>query len=242
MLRAGVPFRIIKDHLGSVRVVVNAQTGIAAQLIDYDEFGNVTRDTTPGFQPFGFAGGLYDADTSLVRFGARDYDAVTGRWLAKDPIGFSARGTNFYAYGLGDPINSTDRTGLDVCRARSDEGYHHEWIQIGGDPKRTYGFWPTMSGFGGPSQLSSPDPRGRDVSKELVCYKSTAAEDAAIEKWIAEQYPINQSNPNASYFFGTQDCRHFTDRVIQQLAHIQKKRAPWQFRLNFLPDWVLLFF
>jgi hypothetical protein len=60
MLRAGVPFRLIKDHLGSVRVVLNAQTGIAAQLIDYDEFGNVARDTTPGFQPFGFAGGLYD--------------------------------------------------------------------------------------------------------------------------------------------------------------------------------------
>ena len=41
-------------------------------------------DTNPGFQPFGFAGGLYDPDTGLVRFGARDYDAETGRWTSKE--------------------------------------------------------------------------------------------------------------------------------------------------------------
>jgi len=40
--------------------------------MDYDEFGNVLLDTNPGFQPFGFAGGLSDQRTGLVRFGARD--------------------------------------------------------------------------------------------------------------------------------------------------------------------------
>src|SRR6185503_15325874 len=84
MLRAGVPFRFIKDHLGSVRLVVNATTGVIAQRLDYDEFGNVTTDSAPGFQPFGFAGGLYDADTALVRFGSRDYDPRVGRWASKD--------------------------------------------------------------------------------------------------------------------------------------------------------------
>ncbi|MDH5679538.1 MAG: RHS repeat-associated core domain-containing protein, partial [Nitrospinota bacterium] len=43
-------------------------------------------DTNPGFQPFGFAGGLYDQHTKLTRFGARDYDAHAGRWTSKDPI------------------------------------------------------------------------------------------------------------------------------------------------------------
>jgi len=31
-----------------------------AQRLDYDEFGVVLMDTNPGFQPFGFAGGIYD--------------------------------------------------------------------------------------------------------------------------------------------------------------------------------------
>jgi uncharacterized protein RhaS with RHS repeats len=71
----GTVYRFITDHLGSVRLVVNAADGTVAQRIDYDAFGRVLADTNPGFQPFGFAGGLYDAGTGLVRFGARDYDA-----------------------------------------------------------------------------------------------------------------------------------------------------------------------
>jgi len=110
-LRSGVPFRVIKDHLGSVRLVVNATTGVVAQKLDYDEFGRVLGDSNPGFQPFGYAGGLYDATTGLVRFGARDYDAETGRWAAKDPTGFSG-GLNLYVYAGNDPVNFTDPRGL----------------------------------------------------------------------------------------------------------------------------------
>src|SRR5205814_6983025 len=88
MLRQG-RYRIVSDHLGSPRVVINTATGEIAQMIGYDDFGNVLSDSSPGFQPFGFAGGLYEPDTHLVRFGARDYDAVTGRWTAKEPLGFA---------------------------------------------------------------------------------------------------------------------------------------------------------
>ena len=89
MSKGGDTFRIITDPIGSVRLVVNAATGAVAQRIDYDSFGNVTLDTNPGFQPFGFASGLYDPDTRLTRFGVRDYDAESGRWTAKDPTGLA---------------------------------------------------------------------------------------------------------------------------------------------------------
>jgi RHS repeat-associated protein len=69
-------------------------------------------DTTPGFQPFGFAGGIYDTDTGFVRFGYRDYDPVTGRWTAKDPIKLYGRDTNLYRYLLSDPLNAIDAFGL----------------------------------------------------------------------------------------------------------------------------------
>lgn len=111
MIRGGVTYRILCDHLGSVRVVINATNGVVAQRMDYDEFGVVLLDTNPGFQPFGFAGGLYDPDTGLVRFGARDYDAKTGQWTLRDPILFAGKQTSLYAYVFNDPLNYSDPLG-----------------------------------------------------------------------------------------------------------------------------------
>ncbi|HTG37077.1 MAG TPA: DNRLRE domain-containing protein [Thermoanaerobaculia bacterium] len=115
MIRAGIVYRILSDHLGSPRLVINAATGGIAQQLDYDEFGRVILDTNPGFQPFGFAAGLYDRQTGLVRFGARDYDPATGRWTAKDPIRFAGGGTNLFGYAISDPINLVDPSGLVEC-------------------------------------------------------------------------------------------------------------------------------
>lgn len=64
------------------------------------------------FQPFGFAGGIYDSDTGLVRFGARDYDPEIGRWTVRDPILFGGGTYNVYEYALNDPVNGVDPTGL----------------------------------------------------------------------------------------------------------------------------------
>jgi RHS repeat-associated protein len=114
MIRSGITYRIISDHLGSPRVIADSATGSIAERVDYDAFGNVLTDSNPGFQPFRFGGGLYDPDTKLVRFGARDYDPQTGRWTAKDPIGFAGRDANLYGYSFIDPINLLDPSGLAV--------------------------------------------------------------------------------------------------------------------------------
>ncbi|MEN5178401.1 RHS repeat-associated core domain-containing protein [Comamonas testosteroni] len=111
MQRDGKQYKFISDHLGSVRLVIDTQTGEVKQRLDYDAWGNVTEDTNPNFQPFGFAGGLYDPDTGLTRFGARDYDAETGRWTAKDPILFYGGDSNLYGYALNNPIHFVDPTG-----------------------------------------------------------------------------------------------------------------------------------
>jgi len=111
MIKGGVTYRIIADHLGSPRLVVDVATGAVAQRMDYDEFGRVQNDTSPGFQPFGFAGGLYDPGSGLVRFGARDYDAAAGRWTARDPILFDGGQVNLYAYVDSDPVNAKDLDG-----------------------------------------------------------------------------------------------------------------------------------
>ncbi len=123
MVKGGITYRIISDHLGSPRLVINTTDGTVAQRMDYDEFGNVVLDTNPGFQPFGFAGGLHDRDTKLTRFGVRDYDAETGRWTAKDPIRFSATDTNLYGYVLNDPVNFIDPNGSTAAP----RGCRHYW-------------------------------------------------------------------------------------------------------------------
>jgi RHS repeat-associated protein len=112
MVKNGTTYGLVKDYLGSVRLVMDVGTGTIAQRLDYDAFGRVITDTAPGFQPFGFAGGLYDPDTGLTRFGARDYDAEAGRWTAKDPIRFHGGDTNLYAYVGNNPVNAIDPTGL----------------------------------------------------------------------------------------------------------------------------------
>src|ERR1051326_6890880 len=109
MIRDGATYRIIADQVGSVRVVVNARTGEIAAAMDYDEFGRPR--TFAGLVPFGFAGGLYDTDTQLIRVGARDYDPQTGRWTARDPIGFAGNQANLYSYTFGDPVNYGDPAG-----------------------------------------------------------------------------------------------------------------------------------
>ncbi len=114
MIKGGITYRIISDHLGSPRIVVDsANSNVIVQEITYDTFGRVLSDTNPGFQPFGFAGGIYDGDTKFTRFGARDYDTEIGRWTSKDPILFDGGGTNLYGYVLNDPINFIDINGLE---------------------------------------------------------------------------------------------------------------------------------
>jgi RHS repeat-associated protein len=112
-----VTYRILSDHLGSPRVVVGTD-GVVVERMAHDEWGNVSPhwavdpDTT-GYRPipFGFAGGLYDQATGLVRFGVRDYDPEVGRWTNREQLLNEGASANTYSYARGDPVNRFDRTG-----------------------------------------------------------------------------------------------------------------------------------
>jgi RHS repeat-associated protein len=115
MKMGGATYYLSYDQVGSLRVVADA-SGNVVKRISYDSFGNILEDTNPSLTiPFGFAGGLHDRDTGLVRFGYRDYDPEVGRWTAKDPIGFDGGDTDLYGYVVNNPINHIDPYGLKIC-------------------------------------------------------------------------------------------------------------------------------
>ena len=109
----GQSYYLAYDQVGTLRAVADSN-GNVVKALTYDTFGNLFSDSNPDMEvPFGFAGGIYDRDTGLVRFGYRDYDPVTGKWTAKDPIGFNGGDTNLYGHVLGDPVNLVDPEGLE---------------------------------------------------------------------------------------------------------------------------------
>jgi RHS repeat-associated protein len=133
MTAAGVRYYLGYDQVGSLIAVADG-SGNVVKRISYDSFGNILEDTNPSFAvPFGFAGGLFDRDTGLIRFGHRDYDPEVGRWTAKDPIGFTGGDTDLYGYVLNDPANYFDPSGLEMALSNSDD-----ILRAFGLPDRSY--------------------------------------------------------------------------------------------------------
>ncbi|MCB0369917.1 MAG: RHS repeat-associated core domain-containing protein, partial [Bdellovibrionales bacterium] len=136
MIYKNKEYAIISDQVGTPEYLVDANTGGYREVYYYDEFGNTQReDHRISLLPFGFAGGLYDKDTGLVRFGARDYNPTIGRWTTKDPIGFNGGDTNLFGYVQNDPVNWIDPMGL-FKLPKDPSGLGPGWKQ---DPNHTPG-------------------------------------------------------------------------------------------------------
>jgi RHS repeat-associated protein len=106
----GQRYLVATDRVGTPRALFTTSGALAGEVVR-GPWGEV--EAASGVHLWvGFAGGIEDPDTGLVRFGMRDYDPLQGRWMAPDPAGFSGSPTNLYAYVAGDPIAHRDPTGL----------------------------------------------------------------------------------------------------------------------------------
>ena len=100
------------DQVGTLRTLT-FKNGQLAKEIWQDSFGVQYYDSFPDlFIPVGFAGGLADPGTGLVRFGYRDYDPQVGRFTAKDPLGDTGGDHDLWDYCVDDPVSMVDPEGL----------------------------------------------------------------------------------------------------------------------------------
>jgi RHS repeat-associated protein len=109
--RGGKRYYVVTDAVGTPQLLLD-ENGVAVKELRYDTYGNLQSDSNPAFELLiGYAGGLEDRDTGLIRFGFRDYDPVAGRWTARDPILVESGQTNLYAYVNNNPIMFRDPCG-----------------------------------------------------------------------------------------------------------------------------------
>jgi RHS repeat-associated protein len=126
------PFHYLHDVLGSVIGLTNA-AGDLVERYTYDPYGrtfieswitniggsggawsvNTVGPRTYSFygNPFMWTGQRYDASVGTYHFWARTYSPILGRWLGRDPIGYTD-GINLYEFVISNPISFVDPSGL----------------------------------------------------------------------------------------------------------------------------------
>ena len=97
----------------------------------YDAYGNLLAGGNAS-DPVEFNGrwGYYtDHEIGLVLCTYRYYDATTGRFITRDPIGYNG-GINLYRYCLNKPIDYIDSYGLDNEDVLPDKPVPPNWILV----------------------------------------------------------------------------------------------------------------
>ena len=104
----------VKDHLGNNRMVVNAN-GTVEQVNHYYAFGGLMGEGSGSdVQDFKYNGKELDRLHGLdwYDYGARMYDAATGKFFTIDPVAKKYYNISPYAYCGNNPIRRIDPTGM----------------------------------------------------------------------------------------------------------------------------------
>ncbi|NEQ38786.1 MAG: RHS repeat-associated core domain-containing protein [Okeania sp. SIO3I5] len=109
LVKDGKVYTVLKDHLGSTRVVVD-ETGTVIAAFDYLPFGDLIDTATgnPEIITYRYTGQEFDPELGLYNYRARFYDPRLGRFYATDP---KAQFASPYLYAGNNPIMIVDPDG-----------------------------------------------------------------------------------------------------------------------------------
>ncbi len=122
----------VRDHLGSVRAVVDG-SGTSLETDDYYPLGGpLPTGSSTTLQPEKYQGKDWNptASFNVYDFGARLYDPALGRWLAQDPLAEKYYAHSPYLFCAGNPVRFVDPEGTSTRVKQLDDGTYEV---IGGD-------------------------------------------------------------------------------------------------------------
>lgn len=136
---SGVDEYLLRDQLGSIRVITDA-SGTVLATTDFSAFG--TRSGNPTFTNYGFTGQEHLAESGLIHMNGRVYDPEIGRFLSVDPEiqdQNDSQNYNGYSYVLNNPLNKTDPSGYCYVTKQGINCLGYTLDQIGGIWDTAYG-------------------------------------------------------------------------------------------------------
>jgi len=235
MHKDGEDCYFVRDHLGSVRLVIDSNCNIVEQY-EYSTYGELTIKNGSGqtitTSAIGnrhtYTGREWDEDLGLYYYRARWYDPRIRRFTQKDIVHF----TNRYIYVLNNPMNCKDPLGRDIWIEELSSKYNHKAIYFDNYDGTESGYdllmgnkwhgWPWDSSGNVrklPDEkidnlknhyLPPPIPGQEGVDFTYVHYRCSKDQTKRGKKWAHERY-INQDYP---YKFPFKQCWTFVENAL----------------------------
>ena len=136
---------------------------------------------------------MFDEGTGLVRFGARDYDPMTGRWTTKDPIRFRGSPSNLYSCVDSDPVNRVDadgRTDIEFCSNMARNQYAWCSQYCAAEYATNVDLWDLMCSIAG----VEPDGGLERIACENECLEQQAAYMEHCSSYEADPVQLDWSD------------------------------------------------